>query len=259
MVHIKVSNGVETRKFQVTGELTLEQLREKLVAIGLFSSTVDETLHLRYRDSEGDVITISSDEELKIALSGLSDDAVLKLHVHIKKPTAPRGHRQSLFKEIFGQSTNFWDQFQKQFNTTESILEQLWGNSGRESSCCNTVCCDPTTEQNRTEPSDEQVKSKSDTVGPTSDEEVKSKVDEEPVKSKPNQSESSPQICSHTVVSWEPRVQYTWFGPRTVLRPVRYNVLYLSDQESTEKPTEKAVNDQTKTTPEATPQETAVH
>ena len=164
MVHIKVSNGVETRKFQVTGELTLEQLREKLVAIGLFSSTVDETLHLRYRDSEGDVITISSDEELKISLSGLSDDAVLKLHVHIKKPTAPRGHRQSLFKEIFGQSTNFWDQFQKQFNTTESILEQLWGNSGRESSCCNTVCCDPTTEQNRTEPSDEQVKSKSDTV-----------------------------------------------------------------------------------------------
>lgn len=262
MVHIKVSNGVETRRFQVTEELTIEQLQEKLVSIGLFSSTVDKALSLQYQDSDGDVITISSNEELQTALSDLSSDAVLKLHM--KRPTAPRPRRrqQSLFGEIFGQSTNFWDQFEKQFNTTESVLEQLWGNSGKRNGCCNTtVCCegsDSTTEEKRTEPSDEEaVKSNADTAEPTGGEEVKSKVEDEPVKSKPSETRS-PQVHSRTVVSWEPRVQYTWFGPRTVLRPVRYNVLYVTEQESPA-PAEKTVSEQAKTTPEATPQETAVH
>ncbi len=260
MVHIKVSNGVETRRFQVAEDLTFEQLREKLVAI--FSATVDKSLNLQYRDSDGDVITISSDEELQTALSGVSNDAVLKLHM--KRPTIPRRrHQQSLFRDIFGQTTDFWDHFEKQLSTTGSVLEQLWGNGERRDGCCDTVCCEgrDSTTENKTSSSDgEEVKSKVDSHTaklPTSDEEVKSKVEEEPVKSKPSQSENNPQIRSHTVVSWEPRVQYTCFGPRTVLRPVRYNILYLADQESTEKPSEKTVRDQTKNTPEATPQETA--
>ncbi len=254
MVHIKVTNGIETRRFQVTEELPFEQLREKLSTI--FSSSLDQSFQLQYVDSDGDVITISSDEELQSALSGLSSDAILKLYM--KRPalaaaSRSSGRRQSLFEGIFGRSTNFWDHFEKQFNVTESILEQLWGNN-RKGDCCTTECCDSTTDSNNTGSSNKEVKSKTDTVEPTDSEQVKSKV-EEPVKSKPSQTESSPQIPSHTVVSWEPRVQYTWFGPRTVLRPVRYNVLYLSDQESSE----KTVNDQAKTTPELTPQETAVH
>ena len=240
MVHIKVSNGVETRRFEVTEELTFEQLREKLIAVGIVSSPTAESLQLQYRDSDGDVITISSDEELRIALSGLPSDAVLRLYV--RRSTTPRGggQRHSLLEDFFSQSTNFWDNFEKHFNT--SILEKFWGNDGNRS---DSICS--------TKPSEEEVKSKSAAPEPRRDE---SKVEE----SKPSQSENGPSpIRSHVVVSWEPRVQYTWFGPCTVLRPVRYNVLYLEEHESNEKPTEKTANDETKTTPEAAPQETAGH
>ena len=269
MVHIKVSNGVETRRFQVTGELTFEQLQEKLASI-FPSAVVDKSLQLQYRDSDGDVITISSDEELQEALSSLPNDSVLKLHIK-RRQTTPRP-RRSLFSDMFEPSTNnIWDQlFGKQFKTTETLLEQLWGKGEESRECCNTVCCegrDTEAKVNETKPSDEEVKSKVNETELSDGEEVKSKVNEtEPsdeVKSKLDDETTvkSKEIRSHTVLSWEPRLQYTWLGPRTVLRPVRYNVHYwgLPDKDSNERPSEEAGNDKTKTNNEATPQETPVH
>ncbi len=257
MVHIKVSNGVETRRFQVTGELTFEQLQEKLASI-FPSAVVDKSLQLQYRDSDGDVITISSDEELQEALSSLPNDSVLKLHIKRRQTTSRP--RRSLFSDMFEPSTNnIWDQlFGKQFKRTETLLEQLWGKGEESRECCNTVCCegrDTEAKVNETKPSDvEKVKSKVNETEPS--DEVKSKLDDETtVKSKEN-----PLIQSHTVLSWEPQLQYTWLGPRTVLRPVRYNVHYwgLPDKDSNERPSEEAGNDKTKTS-EATPQETPVN
>ncbi|XP_064387157.1 protein TFG-like [Halichondria panicea] len=255
MVHIKVSNGVETRRFQVTGELSFEQLQEKLASI-FPSAVVDQ---LQYRDSDGDVITISSDGELQEALSSLPNDSVLKLHIQ-RRPT-PRP-RQSLFSDIFEPSTSIWDQlFGKQYKATESLLEQLWGRAEESSDtvcpegseCPHTACPEDREAEakvNETKSSDEEeVKSKVDQTKSSDGDEVKSKSDDETtVKSK-----DTPVIRSHTVLSWEPQLQYTWLGPRTVLRPVRYNVHYWG------LPSEEAGNDKTKTSNQATPQETPVH
>jgi hypothetical protein len=82
MVHFKVTNGLETRRFKVTpGELTFEQLKEKIDT--LFPDATKETsnLALRYRDTDGDVITLSSDEEFQEVLKDLPENYVWKLHI----------------------------------------------------------------------------------------------------------------------------------------------------------------------------------
>jgi len=64
MVFLKVTDGNETRRFQVTSELTFDQLRERLIK--LFPSLGKEKdLLLKYRDADGDLITLSSNEELQ--------------------------------------------------------------------------------------------------------------------------------------------------------------------------------------------------
>ena len=88
MVFLKVTDGYETRRFQVTSELTFEQLRERLIR--LFPSLGQEKdLLLKYRDAEGDLISLSSNEELQEVLAHTPDDAVWKLHIksNVQEPS----------------------------------------------------------------------------------------------------------------------------------------------------------------------------
>ncbi len=65
MVIFKVTDGFQTRKFGAPSGVTFNDVRKKLSSV--FPDSVSEKensdLILHYRDSEGDVITLSSDSE----------------------------------------------------------------------------------------------------------------------------------------------------------------------------------------------------
>jgi len=154
MVFIKVTNGLETRRLQVTlGELTFEQLKERLSSSFPGEVSADKPLSLQYRDSEGDVITISSDAELQGALVDLAQESTLKLQIQTKPAARQRNaqrrhvrHGRSIFDLLFDPSSpSVWDNFDKQFSHTESLLQQLWG---RE-------CCKDSTETSQSKESSE--------------------------------------------------------------------------------------------------------
>ena len=91
MVLFKITDGEVTRRFKVkAGELSYDQLRERIAS--LFPKALGDNstnpLLLKYRDSDGDIITISSDLEFQEVLSELPADHIWKLHI-----TAPRSKR----------------------------------------------------------------------------------------------------------------------------------------------------------------------
>ena len=135
MVYFKVTDGIETRKFQVTpGELTFEQLKERVTT--LFQKALKETsdLVLKYRDAEGDLITLSSDEEFQDVLSDLPKDHVWKLHISspsVKRAARPL-HSVSFLDHIlepswqpFGLSFNLWSGFDKKVQETQELINLL--------------------------------------------------------------------------------------------------------------------------------------
>ena len=126
MVYLKVSDGNETRKLQVTpGEITFDQLKEQLATF--FPHTLSESssgLSLQYHDTDGDLITLSSDQELQHALSQLQDNGVWKLRIsngrsqHGGTERSPRsaqrsqqrnGCEVSLFHRLFNQAQGHLD------------------------------------------------------------------------------------------------------------------------------------------------------
>ena len=107
MVYFKVNDGFEARRFQVTPrEFTFDQLKEKIAV--LFPKAAKETtnLVLQYHDSDGDLITLSTDEEFQEALSELPSDYVWKLRIASRRErketrqTKPQQQRVSLWDHI---------------------------------------------------------------------------------------------------------------------------------------------------------------
>ena len=119
MVFLKVTDGHETRKFRVTSELTFDQLKERLT--GLFPSLGDgKDLQLQYRDTEGDLITLSSNEELQEVLTDTPDGAVLKLHIKtsIQEPLV-----LNIFSEPFWRPFGLLS-FHREFREAEELIRQ---------------------------------------------------------------------------------------------------------------------------------------
>lgn len=91
----------EVRRFCVPqeGSIKFGVLENKLN--NLFQTASEENFTITWKDTDGDSILISSDEELKIAVDDLLQDSkkeVLKLHMHLKGESAPLGgdtHTQS--------------------------------------------------------------------------------------------------------------------------------------------------------------------
>ena len=81
MVFVKVTAGNETRKLQVEEGITFEELKQRVASIfpGLSDGKVE--FNLRYQDTDGDLIHISSDAEVATALSHLPADSVWRLLV----------------------------------------------------------------------------------------------------------------------------------------------------------------------------------
>ncbi len=98
MVLVKITDGIETRRLHVTpGETTFQQLQEKIVLLFPGSNHEASSLTLRYHDSDGDVITLSTNEEFQEVLSDLPSDYLWKLHIHKTRQYRTYNHLQSSF------------------------------------------------------------------------------------------------------------------------------------------------------------------
>lgn len=84
MVLVKAILGQETRKFPLQSDATFQDLGSKLLEVfpSLKARSVTD-LELLYRDSDGDFITVSSDEELQTALQHSTEDTI-KFVVRVK-------------------------------------------------------------------------------------------------------------------------------------------------------------------------------
>ena len=94
MVYVKVTAGNETRKFQVEEGTTFGQLKEKVTGIFPALSDGKTEFELRYRDTDGDLLHISSDAEVATALSHIPADSVWRLLVVAKTPSGSLSSRQ---------------------------------------------------------------------------------------------------------------------------------------------------------------------
>ena len=80
MAYAKVTDGKEIRKFRVEHDLTFDALKKQVA--GLFPSLAGGVdFHVQYRDADGDVISISTDEEVRTALSHLQPNETWLLQV----------------------------------------------------------------------------------------------------------------------------------------------------------------------------------
>ena len=251
MVYFKVTDGIETRKFQVTpGELTFEQLKERVAT--LFPKALKETsdLVLKYRDAEGDLITLSSDEEFQDVLSDLPKDHVWKLHISsppVKRSARPL-HSVSFLDHIlepswqpFGLSFDPWSCFDKKVQETQELINLL------------SVLHDHTSEdkeskpspseENSTVPSTSEEKGQEVSEGSSANTEGEAKSEEgdgEEVKSKISANSDKPSVsaspssgslaCHHchvkTFGSWEPVILGGPFGRRRIIGPVGYHITW---------------------------------
>ena len=107
MVYFKITDGEVTRKFKVTpGEITFEQLKERITSLFPIAEEGSKDLLLKYRDADGDVISISSDAEFQEALSELPENHIWKLHIRGSRPapcvmTAAAGPRRETVPSDF--------------------------------------------------------------------------------------------------------------------------------------------------------------
>ena len=84
---VKVTAGNETRKLQVEEGITFEELKQRVASTFPALSDGKVEFDLRYQDTDGDLIHVSSDAEVATAISHLPADSVWRLLV-VPKSTA---------------------------------------------------------------------------------------------------------------------------------------------------------------------------
>ena len=255
MVYLKVSDGNETRKLQVTpGEITFDQLKEQLATF--FPRTLSESssgLSLQYHDTDGDLITLSSDQELQDALSQLQEDGVWKLFIsNGRRGGAERsaqgsqrrnGCEASLFHRLFepsvrplGLLSSVWDDLEQHlkllhqlhsdvFSTdakADSTTENQQKGTSSEAASNSEAATTPSPSEQQAEDPDEVVKSKPQAADSENKEENTSNGD----------SSSKSQWHTRKFVTWEPRVHVGPFGFfHSHLTPVVYKVSFRSSSD----------------------------
>ena len=88
MVLIKAIICGETRRFTLSDKATYDELREKIASI--FPSLTDKakSLVLSYRDHDGDIVSVSSDEEVAVAIATVPPNGTWKVAVQLS--TSPK-------------------------------------------------------------------------------------------------------------------------------------------------------------------------
>jgi hypothetical protein len=90
MVKVKVTLvGGETRRFDVPDDVTYDKLKGQIISI--FPSLTDsQELKITYRDSDGDIVTVSSNEEISIAISALPSNTTWHLFARVSPANVVR-------------------------------------------------------------------------------------------------------------------------------------------------------------------------
>ena len=258
MVYLKVSDGNETRRLQVTpGEISFEQLKEQLATF--FPQTLSEgssSLSLQYRDADSDVITLSSDQELQDALSQIQENGTWKLYIRNsqcsggarKSPSSSQrsqsgkrnGCEASLFHHLLGPSvkpfglfSDVWDDLEQHLQLLHQLHSELFSNDSKEATKSEKDT--PETTSNSKTAAD-TTSSSTDRQSEDPDEVVKSKPQatdfdkKEESSSNGGDSSSSESVWqTRKFVTWEPRVHIGPFGFfHSRLTPVVYKVSFRS-------------------------------
>ena len=259
MVYLKVSDGNETRRLQVTpGEISFEQLKEQLATF--FPQAMSEgssSLSLQYRDADGDVITLSSDQELQDALSQIEEDGTWKLYIRNSQRSggaqksssssqrSQSGRRNdceaSLFHHLLGSSvkpfglfSDVWDDLEQHLQLLHQLHSELFSNDSKQAA--KTEKDTPETTSNSKTATDATTSSSTDRQSEDPDEVVKSKPQatdsdkkEESGTNGGDVSSSEPGWQTKRFVTWEPRVHIGPFGFfHSRLTPVVYKVSFRS-------------------------------
>lgn len=138
MVFVKISDGREIRKLQITDpQISFSELKRQVAT--LFPSLGEGAeFELRYYDSDGDMIALSSDGELQTALAHLPPDAVWRLEIvrprqtTLARPPSVTGADFSeprWLRRPFGDIDPFWTPRSVGPLWREPMRE--WGNVGR--------------------------------------------------------------------------------------------------------------------------------
>ncbi len=213
MVIFKVTDGSQTRKFEVPSLITYSALKNKLSSAFPDSVNEDSDLVLHYRDSEGDVITLSSDLELQELLS-TTQQTVLKFEVPRKKTSrtgSVRHHHSWMLPGSFIKA----NPFEEDFGEFASLLDILRGP--------NKTSCGTRSANQESASEDRESTSPDDNDSPSAPEEPEN----EEVRSKPtpkSTSEDDNDTAKTESVSKpaaERRCGYTVFG--------NFAPLFLSD------------------------------
>ena len=281
MVYLKVSDGSETRKLQVIpGEITFDQLKEQLATF--FPKILGDAsngLSLQYRDTDGDVITLSSDQELQEALSQLQEDGVWKLYIRAGKDTQKtasssaqraqrRNHceRRSLFHHLFepsvrpfGLFSDLWDDLEQHLQLLHHLHSEVFSSDANKADTKNGT--EKSTSEAASKSEEESTAASSTEHVEDPDKVVKSKPQAEGAERKEgNISEDSStdgksQWQTRKFVTWEPQLHVGPFGFfHSHLTPVVYNVAFRSSSPSGGKGDEEA---KTETQGQATSQAAA--
>ena len=112
MVHFKVTDGVQTRRLEAPSGLTYDDLKKKLSSMFPEAVKEDSDLVLRYRDAEGDVISLSSDQELQEALSSAGGT---ELKFYLPKTAANRTRH----------NWSPWTSFEKEVQVLVDLMDTL--------------------------------------------------------------------------------------------------------------------------------------
>ena len=248
MVLLKVTDGYETRKFLVTSELTFDQLKERLT--GLFPSLGEgKNLQLQYRDTESDLITLSSNEELQEVLAHTPDGAVLKLHI---KTSVQEPSLLDFFSEPFWRPFGLlsWHGFHQELREAEELIRQRRRQCERARTATqekNKATDSKVQQETPTEPSKGSA-----SPDVPADEVVKSKIP-----SGGHVVEHKPQWHCRAIGSWEPKIYDGLFGRRTVIGPVGYHMWWGTSDTGDEDQKKEAATEQRQQEPSKTQQSTA--
>lgn len=235
MVYAKVTDGKEIRKFRVESDVTFGALKNQIA--GLFPSLAgDVEFNVQYRDADGDIISLSTDEEVRTALSHLSANETWLLQAvrvprraqrtsgggaPVKKATreiAPfGGFTGSLLGRILDDMNPFWTPatalvgWSDPLGRLDDDLDKEWRRQTEQLRKMQEDHVKQFEEQRKKAEADLQKALKEGKSAERGDVAVKS---------------GEPKWHVQTFGSWEPQVMESPHGTRTVIGPVGYHMYW---------------------------------
>jgi len=119
MVVIKLQLGNDIRRVNVTGPLSFKDLND--LAKTLFEANLPQSFQFKYKDDEGDLITVSSDRELEEAFRLYKDQDILRLTLSAPEKTQSNANRNANSHN----PTSFFDLLEKLVSENGFIRDLL--------------------------------------------------------------------------------------------------------------------------------------